>query len=47
MDVKNRKSHRHWWEKLESMFSTINFLAHQILSIVESQNEMKMIFSKF
>jgi hypothetical protein len=46
MDVKNIKSHLQWWEKHESMFSTIGFLAHQILGIIESQNEMKMFFSK-
>jgi hypothetical protein len=44
MDVKNIKSHLQWWEKHESMFFTIGFLAQQILGIVESQNKMKTIF---
>ncbi len=34
-----------WWGKHEVMFPTIGVLAHQILSIVRSQIETKMIFS--
>jgi hypothetical protein len=33
-----------WWEKCESMFSIVEFFAFQILSIVGSQIETKMIF---
>jgi hypothetical protein len=34
-----------WWEKCESMFSIVEFFVFQILSIVSSQIETKMIFS--
>jgi hypothetical protein len=32
-----------WWEKHETMFPTIGFLAHQILRIYSSQIEIKII----
>ncbi len=44
MDVKNIKSHLQWWEKHESMFSTIAFLACQILGIVQSQRNENDFF---
>jgi hypothetical protein len=33
-NTKDIKCHFHWWEKYESMFSTIDFLTCQILKIV-------------
>jgi len=32
-----------WWDKHESMFSIISFLAYSILNIVGSQIEMERI----
>jgi hypothetical protein len=37
MDVKEIKCHLQWWQKHESMFPTMGFLACQILGIVGSQ----------
>jgi hypothetical protein len=34
-----------WWQKHESMFPNVDFLAQQILGIIESQIETKKIFS--
>ncbi len=34
-----------WWEECESMFSIVEFFTFQILNIVDSQIETKMIFS--
>jgi hypothetical protein len=45
VDVKDMKCPLHWWEKHESMFPTFGFCAKQILGIVESQIEIKRIFS--
>ncbi len=43
--VENIKFFFQWWEKHESMFPTIGFLAHQILSIIGPQIEIERIFS--
>ncbi len=45
LDVENIKKKFQWWEKHESMFPTIGFLAHQILSIIGPQIETERIFS--
>jgi len=45
MDFKDIKCLLQWWGKHEAMFSTVGFLPCQILSIVGSQIETKIIFS--
>ncbi len=45
MDLKEIKCLVQWWQKHESMFPTMGFLARQILGIVGSQIEAKRIFS--
>ncbi len=45
MDLKEIKCPPQWWQKHESMFPTVGFLAQQILGIVGSQIETKRIFS--
>jgi hypothetical protein len=45
VDVKDIKCPLEWWEKHESLFSTITFLAHQILAIVGFQIEIERTFS--
>ncbi len=44
MDAKDIKCPFQWWEKHESMFLTIGFLACQILIIIDSQIKTKKIF---
>ncbi len=44
VDVKNIKCPLQSWEKHENMFPTIDFCARQILGIVGSQIEIKIIF---
>jgi hypothetical protein len=44
VDVKNIKNPLQWWEKPESRFFAIGFLAKQILKIVGSQIEIELIF---
>jgi hypothetical protein len=45
VDVKNIKNPLQWWERLESRFLVVGFLAKQILRIVNSQIETEHIFS--
>jgi len=45
MDAKNIKCPSDWWEKHESMFPIVGFLAYQILNIVGSQIEIFILFS--
>jgi len=45
MDPKNIKCLFQWWGKHETMFLIIGFLVRQILGIVRSQIETKLIFS--
>jgi hypothetical protein len=45
MNAKNIKCPFEWWEKHESMFPTVGFLAYQIKKIVGSQIEIKKIYS--
>jgi hypothetical protein len=45
VDAKNVKCFFQCWEKHESMFSIVVFIAHKILSIVGSQIEFEKIFS--
>ncbi len=45
MDPKYIKWLLQWWGKYETMFLTIGFLACQILNIIGSQIETKIIFS--
>jgi hypothetical protein len=45
VDPKDIKCPFQWWGKHEAMFRTIGFLACQILGIVRSQIERKIIFS--
>jgi len=33
-----------WWQMHESIFTTINFFARQILGIVDSQIEIEKLF---
>jgi hypothetical protein len=44
MDTKDIKCPLQWWEKHESMFATIGFLACQIFIIIDSQIKTKMDF---
>ncbi len=44
MDNKDIKCLLQWWEKHESMFPTVGFLACQILIIIDSQIKTKKIF---
>jgi hypothetical protein len=44
VDVKNIKNSFQWWEKHESRFFAIGFLAKQNLEIVGSQIETELIF---
>jgi hypothetical protein len=44
VDVKDIKDPLQWWEKHESRFHVISFLAKQILGIVNSQIEIECIF---
>jgi hypothetical protein len=44
VDVKDIKNTLQWWEKHESRFHIVGFLAKQILGIVGSQIETKRIF---
>jgi hypothetical protein len=44
VDVKNIKNPLQWWEKHESRFFAISFLAKQNLEIVGSQIETKLFF---
>ncbi len=44
MDTKDIKCPLQWWEKHESIFPTIGFLACQILIIIDSQIKTKQIF---
>ncbi len=44
MDPKDIKCLLQWWGKYGTMFPTIGFLAYQILNIVGSQIETKIIF---
>jgi len=44
VDVKNIKNPLQWWERLESRFLEVGFLAKQILRIVNSQIETENIF---
>jgi len=41
MDPKDIKCPSQWWRKYKAMFPIIGFLAHQILSIIGSQIEIK------
>ncbi len=45
MSLKEIKNSLHWWEKHESRFPIVAFLARQILGIVSSQIETELIFS--
>ncbi len=45
MNLKETKNPLQWWEKHESRFPIVVFLARQILGIVSSQIETKHIFS--
>jgi len=45
LDVKDIKCLLQWWQKHETMFPTVGFLARQILGIVGSQIEIERIFS--
>jgi hypothetical protein len=45
MDTKNIKCPFEWWEKHESVFPIVEFLAYQILKIVGSQIEIEKVFS--
>jgi hypothetical protein len=45
VDMKDIKNLVQWWEKHESKFPTISFLAKQILRIIGSQIETKQFFS--
>ncbi len=45
LNVKDTKCPPQQWQKHEAMFSTIGFLAQQILGIVGSQIETKRIFT--
>jgi hypothetical protein len=44
VDVKEIKHIFQWWEKYESMFLIVSFLACQILGIVGSQIEIEIIY---
>jgi len=44
VNPKDIKCHLQWWGKHEATFRTIGFLPHQILSIVGSQIETKIIW---
>jgi len=45
VDVEDIKNLLQWWEKDESKFPKVSFLARQILGIVGSQIEIECIFS--
>ncbi len=45
VDVKEIQHIFQWWEKYESMFPIVSFLACQILNIVGSQIEIEIILS--
>ncbi len=45
LDVKDIKCPLQWFQKYETMFLTIGFLAQQILGVIGSQIEIKRIFS--
>jgi hypothetical protein len=45
VDLKEIKNPFQWWEKHESIFPVVTFLARQILGIVSSQIEIEHIFS--
>ncbi len=45
MDRKEIKCYLQWWQKHETMFPIVGFLARQILGIVGSQIEIERIFS--
>ncbi len=45
VDLKEIKNPFQWWEKHESRFSIVTFLARQILGIVSSQIDTEHIFS--
>jgi len=45
VDLKEIKNPFQWWEKHESIFPVVTFLARQILGIVSSQIETEHIFS--
>ncbi len=45
VDAKDIKFLFQWWEKYESMFYIVRFIAHKTLSIVGSQIEFEKIFS--
>ncbi len=45
MDVKEIKCLFQWWEKHESMLTTMAFFAFQILGIMESKIETNKTFS--
>jgi hypothetical protein len=47
VDVKDIKNILQWWEKHESRFHIVGFLAKQILGIVGSQIETKRIFFSY
>jgi hypothetical protein len=44
VDVKDIKNPLQWWEKHESKFPTVGFLAKQTLGIIGSQIETKRFF---
>ncbi len=44
VDFKKMKCLLQWWQKHESMFLIVGFLARQILEIVESQMKTENIF---
>jgi hypothetical protein len=45
VDAKDIKCLFQWCEKHESIFFVVGFIAHKILSIVDSQIEFEKIFS--
>jgi hypothetical protein len=45
VDVIDIKNPLQWWERLESRFLVVGFLAKQILRIVDSQIETEHVFS--
>jgi hypothetical protein len=45
VDVKDIKNPLQWWERLESRFLVVGFLAKQILRIEDSHMETEHIFS--